>query len=330
MTALAPTLQSWFTDYLIGQRGASPNTVAAYRDCMRLLLRYAHERHGVQPAQLDLAHLDDHTISGFLDMLEHQRHAGVATRNARLASVHSLFSYASFRHPEHAEQIARVLAIPTKSAVRTSVTYLDDAEVEVILAAPDRRTWTGQRDHAWLLLMITTGIRVGELVNLRHMDLSASRPAHIAVMGKGRKQRIIPLDKTTAATLADWTRANPAPSPEPLFPARGRSSPMSRDAVAQRLALHAANAVAQTPSLKSKIVTPHALRHTCAMRMLASGLDITTIALWLGHASPAATRHYLHADLALKQRALERTAPPRTKRGRYAATDKVLAFLDTL
>lgn len=142
MTALAPTLQSWFTDYLIGQRGVSPNTVAAYRDCMRLLLCFAHERHGVQPAHLDLAHLDDHTIAGFLDMLEQQRHVSVATRNARLAAVHSLFSYASFRHPEHAEQIARVLAIPVKSAVRTSVTYLDDSEVEAVLAAPDRRTWT--------------------------------------------------------------------------------------------------------------------------------------------------------------------------------------------
>lgn len=330
MTALAPTLQSWFTDHLIGQRGSSPNTVAAYRDCMRLLIGYAHQRHDVQPARLDLAHLDDQTIAGFLDMLEQQRHASVATRNARLAAVHSLFSYASFRHPEHAELIARVLAIPTKSASRTSVVYLDDAEVEAILAAPDRRTWTGERDHAWLLLMITTGIRVGELVNLCRPDLSTGRPAHIVVTGKGRKDRIVPLDKTTAAVLADWTRANPAPPPAPIFTARGRSGPISGDAVAQRVALHARTASSDAPSLKAKIITPHSLRHTCAMRMLASGLDITTIALWLGHASPAATRHYLHADLGLKQRALERTAPPRTTRGRYTPTDDLLAFLDTL
>lgn len=330
MTILAPTLQSWFTDCLIGQRGASPNTIAAYRDCMRLLLCYAHERHGVQPAQLDLAHLDDRTIAGFLDMLEHQRHAAVATRNARLAAIHSLFSYASFRHPEHAELIARVLAIPAKNGFRTSVVYLDDAEVDAILAAPDRRTWCGQRDHAWLLLMITTGIRVGELVNLRRLDLSTGRPAHIVVTGKGRKQRIIPLDKPTAATLAAWIRANPASPEAPVFSAQGRSGPMGSDAVAQRVALHARHAANEAPSLKAKTPTPHSLRHTCAMRMLASGLDITTIALWLGHASPAATRHYLHADLGLKQRALERTAPPRTKRGRYAPTDKVLAFLEQL
>lgn len=330
MTALAPTLQAWFTDYLIGQRGASPNTVAAYRDCMRLLLGYAHERHGVQPAQLDLAHLDDLTIAGFLEMLEQRRHTGVSTRNARLAAIHSLFSYSAFRHPEHAEQIARVLAIPTKAAARTDVTYLDDAEVEAILAAPDRRTWSGQRDHAWLLLAITTGIRVGELVNLRRFDLSTSRPAHIAVTGKGRKHRIMPLDKPTVATLAAWVRANHAPPDSPLFPARGRQGPMSGDAFAQRVALHAASAAAQRPTLNDKTVTPHTLRHTCAMRMLANGLDITTIALWLGHASPAATRHYLHDDLGLKQRALERTAPPRTKKGRYTAPDKLLAFLESL
>jgi site-specific recombinase XerD len=330
VTALAPTLQSWFTDHLIGQRGASPNTVAAYRDCMRLLVCYAHERHGVQPAQLDFAHLDDRTVAGFLDMLEHERHAGIATRNARLAAIHSLFSYASFRHPEHAELIARVLAIPTKSGSRASVTYLDDAEVEAILAAPDRQTWNGERDHAWLLLMITTGIRVGELVNLRRMDVSTGRPAHILVTGKGRKERIVPLDKTTASVLAQWARRDTATSDAPLFRARGRNGPMSSDAVAQRVALHAANASAQAPSLKAKTVTPHALRHTCAMRMLASGLDITTIALWLGHASPAATRHYLHADLGLKERALERTAPPRTKKGRYRPTDKLLTFLEAL
>ncbi|MDA8186507.1 MAG: tyrosine-type recombinase/integrase [Actinomycetota bacterium] len=330
MTALAPTLQSWFTDHLIGQRGASPNTVAAYRDCMRLLICYAHDRHGVQPAQLDLAHLDDRTVAGFLDMLEVQRHAGVATRNARLAAIHSLFSYASFRHPEHAEQIARVLAIPAKSTSRVNVTYLDDVEVEAILAAPDRGTWSGQRDHTWLLLMITTGIRVGELVSLRRLDVSTRRPAHIVVTGKGRKERIIPLDKPTASTLVQWAHRDAAPSDAPQFRARGRNGPMSTDAVAQRVALHATNASARAPSLKVKTVTPHALRHTCAMRMLASGLDITTIALWLGHASPAATRHYLHADLGLKQRALERTTPPHTKKGRYSPTDKLLAFLEAL
>lgn len=330
MTALAPTLQAWFTDHLVGQRGASPNTVAAYRDCMRLLVCYAHQHHGVTPARLDIGHLDDRTIAGFLDMLERDRHVSVATRNARLAAIHSLFAYASFRHPEHAELIARVLAIPTKNTGRVQVSYLNDAEVDALLAAPDPDSWTGQRDHAWLLLMITTGIRVGELVGLRHGDLSTRRPAHIVVTGKGRKQRITPLDKPTTTALTAWTRANPEPPDAALFPARGRPRPMSSDAVAQRITLHAESAATAIGSLRSKNVTPHTLRHTCAMRMLASGIDVTTIALWLGHESPASTRHYLHADLGLKQRALDRTAPPRTRPGHYKPTDKILAFLEDL
>jgi integrase len=275
-------------------------------------------------------HLDDQTITGFLDMLEQDRHVSVATRNARLAAIRSLFAYASFRHPEHAELIARVLAIPAKTTSRVQVTYLHDPEIDALLAAPDRDTWTGRRDHAWLLLMITTGIRVGELVGLRRSDASIGRPAHIVVTGKGRKQRITPLDKTTTATLTAWTRANPAVPDAALFPARGRARPMSSDAVAQRVSLHVGHASARVGSLRTKNVTPHTLRHTCAMRMLASGIDITTIAIWLGHESPGSTRHYLHADLELKQRALDRTAPPRTRAGRYTPTDKTLAFLESL
>jgi integrase/recombinase XerD len=330
VTALAPTLQAWFTDHLISQRAASPNTVAAYRDCMRLLVRYAQRRHGVPPAQLDLSHLDDHTIAGFLDMLETERHATIATRNARLAAIHSLFQFASYRHPEHAEIISRVLAIPPKTTRRTQVIYLDDNEVDALLAAPDRHTWAGQRDHTWLLLMITTGIRVGELVGLRRSDFLPGRAAHIVVTGKGRKQRMTPLDRPTAAAVTAWMKANPGPPDKPMFTTRGRSGPMSHDAVAQRVDLHAHTAAERSPSLKAKTVTPHSIRHTTAMRMLAKGLDITTIALYLGHESPASTRHYLHADMGLKQRALARTTPPRTRPGRYTPTDKTLAFLESL
>lgn len=330
MTAVAPSLQSWFTDYLIGQRGVSGNTVIAYRDCMRLLLSYAHERHGVAPAKLDFAHLDDLTIAGFLDMLERKRHVSASTRNARLAGIHSFFSFASFRHPEHADLMARVLAIPTKNTVRSAVVYLDDAEVDALLAAPDRRSWTGQRDHALLLLMITTGVRVGEVVGLRRLDLSTRRPAHIVVIGKGRKQRVIPLDKLTTATLANWMRTCPARPEEPVFPALGRSGPMSSDAVAARVALHARTAAAMLPSLKAKTLTPHALRHTTAMNLPQAGVDTATIALWLGHASIKSTAVYIHADLAIKQKALDRTAPTRLARGRFRPSDELLDFLRSL
>lgn len=330
MTALAPTLQAWFTDRLISQRGASANTIAAYRDTMRLLLGYAHEHHGVAPSRLDIGHLDDRTITGFLTMLEQDRHVTSRTRNARLAAIHSLFAYAALRHPEHADLIARVLAIPAKTITPAPTVHLDDHEVDALLAAPDMTTWTGARDHAWLLLMITTGIRVGELITLHHDDVSIARPAHIVVTGKGRKQRATPLDKTTTGVLTIWIRRNPSTPDSPLFTARGTPRAMSSDAVAQRVALHTTTAAIAAPTLGAKNVTPHTLRHTCAMRMLASGIDITTIALWLGHESPASTRHYLHADLGLKQRALDRTAPPRTRSGRYTPTDKMLAFLEAL
>jgi integrase/recombinase XerD len=331
MTALAPTLQAWFTEHLIGQRGASPHTVAAYRDCLSLLVTHLHQTSGVTPSDLDFAHLDDAAIGGFLDHLEHDRGVSVATRNARLAAVRSLFRYASFRHPEHADLIARVLAIPTKKATRTDLNFLNDNEVTALLGAPDLDTWTGRRDHAWLLLMIVTGIRVSELVNLHHDEVSLTWPAHIVVLGKARKQRTIPIDRATAAALNAWTKTKPSAPPDgPLFPARGSQRVMSVDTVAQRLNVHTQRAADDVVSLATKNVTPHTLRHTCAMRMLAAGIDITTISLWLGHASPEATRHYLHADLGLKQRALERTAPPRTRTGRYQPTDATLAFLQSL
>ena len=330
MTALTPTLQAWFTEHLIGQRGASPHTVAAYRDCLSLLVTHLHRTRGIPPSGLDFTHLDDAAISGFLDHLEHDRGVSVATRNARLAAIHSLFRYASFRHPEHADLIARVLAIPTKTNRRADVTFLDDNEVTALLAAPDAGTWTGQRDHAWLLLTVVTGIRVGELVNLRRGETSLTRPAHIVVLGKARKQRAVPIDGATAATLTAWTKTCAGASDGPLFPARGGQRAMSVDAVAQRITVHADRAAGDVATLATKTVTPHTLRHTCAMRMLASGIDITTISLWLGHASPDATRHYLHADLGLKQRALERTTPPRTRKGRYKPTDATLAFLESL
>ena len=219
MTALAPTLQSWFTDHLIGQRGASPNTIAAYRDCMRLLLCYAHDRHGVQPAQLDLAHLDDQTIAGFL---EHARASAPCRRRhpQRPPGSHPLAVQLRVVPPPRARRADRPgPRHPHQDRIQTTVVYLDDNEVEAVLAAPDRRTWTGQRDHAWLLLMITTGIRVSELVTSADTTCPRGRPAHIVVIGKGRKQRIVPLDKTTAATLADLDASQPCPARgAPLHP----------------------------------------------------------------------------------------------------------------
>jgi len=331
MTALAPTLQSFFTDYLVGQRGTSGHTITAYRDTFRLLLGFVQQRTGSAPSKLDIANLDADLVADFLTMLEQQRGNSTRTRNARLAAIHSLFRHAALRHPEHADLTARVLAIPVKNTHRPVIDYLSDSEVDALLASPDRSTWTGRRDHLLLLLMVTTGVRVSELTALTRTDTSTDKhDAHIVCHGKGRKDRIIPLDAITTKTLRVWLAENPGPPTESLFPARGTSRPITRDAVAQRITLHAATAAVTCPSITRKTVTPHVMRHTTAMRMRWAGCDGTTIGLWLGHASPESTRPYLHADLELKQRALDRTAPPGTRPGRYTAPDKLLAFLEGL
>ena len=331
MTALAPTMQSFFTSYLVGQRGASHHTITAYRDTMRLLLSYVRERTAIQPSDLDIAVLDAEMIAAFLAMLEQRRGNSTRTRNARLAAIHSLFRHAALGHPEHADLIARVLAIPPKNHDQTILTYLTAPEADALLASPDRSTWAGRRDHLLLLVMITTGVRVSEVTGLTRADVHTGKPvAHIASHGKGRKTRITPLDTTTAAAARAWLAENPGPAAAPVFTARGTTRKMTTDAVAQRLKTHAATAARTCPTIAAKNLTPHILRHTCAMRMLTAGIDATTIALWLGHESPKSTRAYLHADLQLKQRALDRTAPPRTRPGRYTPPDKLLAFLEAL
>lgn len=331
MSALAPTLQSFFASYLCGQRAASRHTITAYRDTFRLLLGYLQEQTGVPPSKVDIAMLDAELVGEFLTMLEQRRGNSTRTRNARLAAIHSLFAYAALRHPEHAELIARVLAIPSKHGQQTVVSYLNDTEVQTLLATPDRATWSGRRDHLLLLLMITTGLRVSEVTSLVHADVCTDRRlACVSCTGKGRKQRVTPINRPTAAALKAWLAENPGSSDAPLFTARGTSHPLSCDAVAQRITLHATAAADTCPTLATKNVTPHVLRHTCAMRMLAAGVGTAAVSLFLGHESLAATRPYLHADLELKQRALDRTAPPKTKKGRYQPTDALLAFLEAL
>lgn len=331
MSALAPTLQSFFTDYLVGQRAASAHTITSYRDTFRLLLGYLNERTGVAPSALEFSDLTVERVAGFLTTLEEERANSPRTRNARLAAIHSFFNYATLRHLEYAELIARVLAIPPKNTQRSDVTYLSDPEVDALLAAPDRTTWTGRRDHALLLVLVTTGLRVSELNALTRADVCTERhAAHVVCHGKGRKDRITPLDSVTAKILRVWLSENVGTDSNHLFVARGTKRRMTTDAVAQRIKLHTVTAAAACPSLVNRTVTPHVLRHTCAMRMLAAGLDATTISLWLGHESPDSTRPYLHADLALKQRALDRTTPPHTQPGRYSPPDKLLAFLEGL
>ena len=329
MTALAPTLQAFFTDRLIRQRHASPQTVAAYRDTWRLLLGFAATRTGRPPSQLEITDLDAPLIGEFLDHLERDRGNSPRTRNARLAAIHSMFGYAALQHPEHAQSIARVLAIPPRRFDKALVTWLAGEELDALLAAPDKTTRAGRRDHAMIALAAQTGLRISELTGLTRGDVHLGAGPHVSCHGKGRKQRITPLTKTTVTVLRAWLAERGSQPGQPLFPNRtgGR---LSRDAVEKRLALHVATAAGECPSLKTKNVTTHTLRHTAAMCLLRAGVDTSVIALWLGHEQAETTQIYLHADLALKEKALARTTPTDTKPGRYRPPDQLLAFLEAL
>ena len=329
MSALATTLQAFFTDRLIRQRRVSPNTLQAYRDTLRLLLAFASERHGKAPAKLEFDDLDAPLIGGFLDHLEHDRKNSVRTRNARLAAIRSLFRYAALRHPEHAATIERVLAIPPKRFERRLVTYLTEEEIEALLAAPDRTTWVGRRDTALFGLAVQTGLRASELIGLCCSSVHLGSGAHVSCNGKGRKERITPLTTSTVAVMRAWLDERKGLPGDPLFPTRtGRT--LSRDALEHRLAEYVEDAAAACPSLSRKRVTMHVLRHSAAMRLLQAGIDTSVIALWLGHEQIETTQIYLHADLEIKERALAKTTPIETKPGRFRPSDTLLAFLEAL
>jgi integrase/recombinase XerD len=329
MTAITATVQAFFTERLLTQRDASPRTVAAYRDTVRMLLAFTSQRTRTPCHRLAFTDLDAAAITAFLDHLEHGRGNSVRTRNARLAAIHSLFAFAALRHPEHADDIGRVLAIPAKRGDHTVVTYLTDIEAQALLNAPDQTTRTGRRDHAILALAIQTGLRASELISLTRNDVHLDTAAHVSCRGKGRKHRITPLTATTVAVLRDWMTETTGAGENPVFTTI-RGGPLSLDALAQRVAVHTAVAAASCPSLAHKHVTPHVLRHTAAMRLLHAGVDTTVIALWLGHENVATTRIYLEADLELKQRALDRTVPIPSLSGRYQPPDQLIAFLETL
>jgi integrase/recombinase XerD len=329
MTSLAPTLQAYMTDRLIRQRQASPHTVAAYRDAFKLVLVFAERHTGKSPSKLEIADLDAPLISAFLEHLETGRGNSVRTRNARLAAIHSLFRYAALRHPEDAATIQRVLAIPSKRFDSSLVTYLSEEEIDALLAATDQATWSGRRDRAMLALACQTGLRATELISLTAGDVHLGTGAHVSCLGKGRRQRITPLTAGTARLLRAWMAERAGLAADPLFPTR-HGTQLSRDALERRLAKYAALAAGACPTLAEKRVSPHVMRHSAAMRLVNAGVDIATVALWLGHQNLTTTQIYVHADLALKERALARTAPKGVPPGRYRPPDKLLAFLDGL
>jgi integrase/recombinase XerD len=332
VSLLAPTLEAFFVERLAGQRQASPHTIASYRDTFRLLLSFVEARTGVAPSRLDLADLDAPLVASFLDHLEAERGSTVQTRNIRLAAIRSLFRFAALRHPEHAAVIQRVLAMPQKRFERNDISFLAPNEVEVLLAAPDRSTWIGRRDHAVLVLALQTGLRVSEVTGLRRGDLHLGRGAYVTCRGKGRKARSTPLTRSTVNVVNQWLREIPDQPEVPLFPGP-RGAPLSRDAIRRLVTRHWRTAQNQCASLRAKRVTAHVLRHTCAMNLLQNRVDIAVIALWLGHEDIQTTQQiYLHADMSLKERALSATsAPGPTGRiTRYRPPDSLMAFLASL
>jgi integrase/recombinase XerD len=322
-------LQSYFTDRLMDQCSASPHTIASYRDTFRLLLTFAQEHLKKHPAELDVADLDAQVILRFLNYLENVRGVTARSRNLRLAAVHSFFNYVALQEPTLGAVAQRVLALQSKRCAKRPVDFLTRTEIQALLAAPDPTTWSGHRDRTLLLLAVQTGLRVSELIGLRCQDVLLGTGAHVRCTGKGRKTRCIPLRKETVISLRHWLRHSSAQPTDPLFPsARGR--PLSPDGVQYLLARHVRRAAIGCPSLNSKRVTPHVLRHSTAMDLLQHGVDRSVIALWLGHESIESTQVYLHADLQLKEEALAKTRPFTGRSGRYRPPDNLLAFLKSL
>ena len=265
----------------------------------------------------------------FLDDLEKHRGLSARSRNLRLTAIHSFFRYAAFEAPAHAAQIQRVLAIPSKRFTRTQVHFLTRPEVEALLAAPDLRTWFGRRDHAFLLVAVQTGLRLSEMTGLTRDDITLGTGAHVHVIGKGRKERCVPLAKPTGAVLKAWLREPPRGDGQILFP-NARGTRLSPDGVHYLLVKHVKAAAHVGPSLKGKRVTAHRLRHTMALDLLQGGVDRSVIALWLGHASVETTQIYLEATLAMKEKALEKTEPLNGKFTRFRPGDQLLSFLNSL
>jgi len=329
MSALAPALQAYFTDRLVTQRGASQNTLAAYCQTFRLLLTFAATRTSTKPSDLDIGQLDAPLIAAFLEHLETARGNSVRTRNHRLAAIHSLFTTLALHHPEHAATIQRVLAIPHKKTERNLVTYLTEPEVDALLGACDQTTWTGRRDHAMFALTIQAGLRISELADLTCSDITLTTGANVHTIGTGRKERRTPLVPATRTVLKSWLKERGGAAADPLFPT-STGNRLSRDAIERRLTRHLTIAAERSPSLTTKHVTMHTLRHTAAMRLLLAGNDVTVIALWLGHEQLSTTNIYLHADMTHKQQAIDRAKPIHTKPGRYRPPDMLLKFLEDL
>lgn len=326
---LPPVLQRFFTDRLLGQLGASPHTIACYRDAFRLLLRFAAERLRRAPSDMRVEDLDAAFLAQFLDDVEHARGCSARTRNARLSALHAFFRYVALEEPQYALHCQRVLAIPAKRYERRPVEFLVEEETDALIDAPDPTTWIGRRDRTLLLVAVRTGLRSSELTALRRADVILGTGAHVRCHGKGRKTRCTPLHPDVVPHLKSWLDEQDTDPAAPVFPS-SRGGRLSADALQRLVSKHVAAAAARYPSLAEKKISPHTLRHSTAMEMLRRGVDRSVIALWLGHESMETTQIYLHADMRLKEKALAHATSSGLAPGRYQPDDALLAFLESL
>jgi len=326
---LGPVLRAYFCSYLIGQRDLSPRTISSYRDTFRLLLRFLLQRHGIQPDAVCVDDIDAPRVLAFLQDLEKSRGNCTRSRNARLAAIRSFHRHVAAANPLLLPVAQPVLAIPMKRFDRNTIGHLTREQMEAVLDAPDVATSVGQRDRLLLMLLYNTGARVSEIANLKVQDVSLESRSSVHILGKGRKRRSVPLWRATTKLLRQWLRRAKITPESPLLPnARGTS--MSRSGVAQRLRLAVTRASAKHPALKSVRVSPHTIRHTTAMHLLQSGVDLSMIAMWLGHESIQTTHQYLDADLESKREALKYLESPHPRRKRAAPAKPLIRFLEEL
>lgn len=329
MKTFSELLQAYFTERLMGECNASPHTIANYRDTFRLLISFAQRRLKKPPTKLAIRDLDASFVLAFLEYLEKDRGNSPRSRNVRLSAIHSFFAYAALQEPAIGAVAQRILAIQNKRCAKKPIDFLNRSESDALINAPDQTTWTGRRDRTLLLVALQTGLRISELIGLRCQDVVLGTGAHVRCTGKGRKTRCVPLRKEVVIALRHWLRERKGGPPDPAFPsARGQA--LSRDGVEYILSQHVGTVEGKCPSLRSKRVTAHVLRHSAAMSLLQAGVDRSVIALWLGHESMETTQIYLHASLELKEQALAMTEPFKGCNGRYRPPEQLLAFLQSL
>ena len=328
-TKLAALVQGYFCGRLVNQQNVSPHTISAYRDTFRLLYRFFADVKRKRASNVELDDIDVPNVLAFLDYLERVRHNAIRTRNARLAAIRSFLQFAAAKEPSILVLAQRVLAIPMKRYRRPLLGHLERREVEAIISAPDQNTWSGRRDRAMLLAMYNTGARVSEVCTMKRSDMTAGGACTIKIHGKGRKERSVPLWRQTATCLRGWTRELADEGAATLFP-NARGGEMSRSGVEYRLEEAVEKARAKCPSLAHKHVSPHTIRHTTAMHLLQAGVDMTVIALWLGHESCQTTHQYVEANIAMKEKALARVREPDIRRVRKSESEDVLRFLESL